>query len=158
MTWIVLLFAAGLLMLLAEVLVPGGILGTVGGIMLLIGSLLSYLTFGATGGSIAITAALALTALAFYLEFRVLPRTKAGRRAFLHHQITATSSTYGPEAASLVGSNATAATTLAPSGYVTIGTHRYEAFCRTGYATQGTKLRVISADSFRIIVTPTDEI
>lgn len=154
MTWIVLLFAAGLLLLLTEVLVPGGILGAIGGVLLLAGSLLSFATFGTTGGIVAVAAATVLVLLAFYLEFRILPRTAAGKRAFLSHEITATASTYGPEALQLVGSAATAATTLAPSGYITVNQQRYEAFCQTGFASAGTPLTVISADNFRLVVRP----
>lgn len=154
MTWIILLFSAGLLLLLAEVLVPGGILGAVGGVMLLAASALSYHTFGPAGGSAAVAVALVLTVLAFYLEFRVLPRTAAGKRAFLRHEITATSSAYGPEALDLIGATAESATVLSPSGYVTISGKRYEAFCQTGFVPPGTELRVVSADAFRIVVTP----
>ena len=154
MTWILLLFFAGLLLLLTEVLVPGGILGVIGGLLLLGASVLSYTEFGPTGGSLAVAAALMFTVLAFYLEFRVLPRTAAGKRAFLSHEIKATSSAYGPEAIDLVGATAESVTVLAPSGYVTIAGKRYEAFCQSGFVPVGTELRVVSADAFRLVVAP----
>jgi membrane-bound ClpP family serine protease len=51
-----------------------------------------------------------------------------------------------------MGLEAVAETTLAPGGFVRIGDRRYEAFCRSGYATAGVRLRVIGLDNFRLIV------
>lgn len=57
-----------------------------------------------------------------------------------------------PAAAALVGRSARALTTLAPSGYVEIDGHRYEAFCQSGLVPAGSVLEVVGVDAFRIIV------
>lgn len=152
MTLIVLLFVVGILLLVAEVLVPGGVLGTVGGILLFGGCVLAFVDFGVGGGLLAVVAALLLGLLAFYLELRVLPRTRLGKRAFLTAEMTGVSAALGPEARDLVGKPATALTLLSPSGYVLIEGRRYEAFCQSGQAPIGAALEVIGADNFRLIV------
>jgi len=56
------------------------------------------------------------------------------------------------QADAVVGRDASALTTLAPSGYVLVGGQRYEAFCRSGHAPAGAALRVVGVDNFRLIV------
>jgi membrane-bound ClpP family serine protease len=155
MTTIILLFATGIILIAAEVIVPGGIIGAIGGVLMLIGCITSFAQFGTNGGLLAIGAATTIAILALWIEFRVLPRTAIGKRAFLTKQITGTSSAYGEEAQSLIGKSAEALTTLSPSGYILIDGTRYEAFCQSGHTTTGTPLTVIGADNFRLIVSTT---
>lgn len=153
MTLILLLFSVGILLLVAEVLVPGGIIGTVGGILMFAGCVLAFIDYGVGGGILAVVTALLLGITAFYLELRVLPRTRIGKRAFLTAQMTGVTTAIPPSAANLVGQSASALTMLSPSGYVLVNGQRYEAFCQSGQAPAGAALDVIGADNFRLIVT-----
>ena len=155
MSLIILLFVVGILLLAAEVLMPGGVVGTVGGVLMLIGCGLAFADYGVFGGSVAVVIALLLCGLAFYLELRVLPRTRLGRRAFLTAEMRGVSAAVAPEAKNLVGQPAAALTMLSPSGYVLVAGRRYEAFCQSGQAPVGAALEVIGADSFRLIVSQT---
>jgi membrane-bound serine protease (ClpP class) len=155
MTLVILLFSLGILLLAVEVIVPGGILGSIGGLMMFGGCVAAFMRYGTGGGIIAVTVAVALAVLAFYIEFRVLPNTSVGRRAFLTREITAVSSAFGSEARELIGKSAEALTMLSPSGYVRIDGKRYEAFCQSGQVPAGTPLEVTGADNFRLIVSET---
>lgn len=155
MTLIILLFALGILLLAVEVIVPGAVLGSIGGLLLFGGCVKAFLEFGTGGGMLAVTVALVLALLAFYLEFRVLPRTRIGRRAFLTSQITGVSAAFGGEARDLIGKSAEALTMLSPSGYIRVDGKRYEAFCQSGQAPAGASLEVTGADNFRLIVSLT---
>ncbi len=157
MTAILLLFLIGMLFLAAEVLVPGGILGTAGGVLLFAGCIVAFLKYDTGGGLLAVGAAILLAFVTFFIEFRVLPRTAIGKRAFLNREITAASPPVGAEAGELVGKRAEALTMLSPTGYVLIDGRRYEAFCQSGQAPAGSRLKVTGADNFRIIVTQTTE-
>ncbi len=152
MTLIILLFAIGIVFLAAEVIVPGGILGTIGALLMFGGCVMAFLDYGTGGGLLAVFAALVVTGLALFIEFRVLPRTRIGRRAFLTSQVTAVSAPVGAEAVKLIGQPAEALTMLSPSGYVRVGGQRYEAFCQSGQAPAGAALQVVGADNFRLIV------
>lgn len=152
MTVIILLFVLGILLLAVEVIVPGAILGSIGGLLMFGGCVKAFMDFGTLGGIAAVAVALVLAGLAFYLEFRVLPRTKFGRRAFLTSEITGVSAAFGQEAGALVGKPAEALTMLSPSGYIRVEGKRYEAFCQSGQAPAGSQLEVIGADNFRLIV------
>lgn len=154
MTLIILLFALGIVLIAVEVIVPGGILGAIGALMMFGGCVMSFVKYGTAGGLIASSVALALAVLALYLEFRVLPRTTVGKRAFLRKEVTGVSAAFGEEARALIGKSAEALTMLSPSGYIRVDGKRYEAFCQSGQVPAGAPLEVIGADNFRLIVSP----
>ena len=158
MMLIILLFALGIMLLAVEVIVPGGILGSIGALMMFGGCIAAFIRYGTGGGIIALTIAAILTVLAFYIEFRVLPKTSFGRRAFLTSEVKGVSAALGDEARDLIGKSAYALTMLSPSGYIMIEGKRYEAFCQSGQVPVGTALEVIGADNFRIIVSETKPI
>lgn len=152
MNAVVILFLVGILCLVIEVIAPGAILGVIGGIAMLGGCVVAFQRFGLGGGFAATGLAVFLLALALYLEFYLLPRTSIGKRMFVSSKVDSTSQApVGTD--SLVGREAEALTTLAPSGYVSIEGRRYEAFCSSGHAAKGSKLKVTAFDNFRIIVT-----
>ena len=154
MTFLILLFVIGILLLVAEVIVPGGILGTIGGLMMFAGCALAFMNYGSGWGMIAVLVALVLGGLAIYLELAWLPKTKWGKRAFLHAEVAGVSAAFGEDARSLVGKTAEAVTMLSPSGYILVDGRRYEAFCQSGQVPAGSPLEIIGADNFRLIVTP----
>jgi len=154
MTLIVLLFSIGILLIAVEVIIPGAILGTIGGVMMFAGCVLAYFEFGSGGGTIAVVVAFAIGGVALFLEFYWLPKTKLGKRAFLTKEITSVSVSVGTEARELIGKSAEALTMLSPSGYVRVDGRRYEAFCQSGQVPIGAALEIVGADNFRLIVSP----
>lgn len=153
MNAIIILFIIGALLMAAEVFLPGAIAGILGGLALLVGSILSFNEFGFTGGAVASVAALALVALVLYLELVLLPKTAFGRKMIVQSTVDATSQPPLANLESVLDQPAEALTTLAPSGYVLVAGRRYEAFCRSGHAAKGATLRVVGLDNFRLIVT-----
>lgn len=149
MTAIVLLFITGALLLAAEVMLPGGIAGLIGGAALLLGSIIAFLEFGVTVGSAATLGALLLVAAMLYAELVWLPRSRIGRDMVVQATVGGEPP---PPPSQVVGQVATAMTMLAPSGVVTVAGKRYEAFCQTGLVARGTQLTVVGVDNFRLIV------
>ena len=152
MTLIILLFALGIFLLATEVLIPGGILGLAGGALLFAGCVASFITLGTMEGLVAIGIALAATTIVFFIQFKILPKTRFGKRFFLHREISGSSTALGDEARDLIGKTATSVTVLSPSGYVTIDGKRYEAVSQSGQIPTGTELLVTDANHFQITV------
>jgi membrane-bound serine protease (ClpP class) len=152
MNTIFLLFLVGFILLAFEVIVPGAILGTIGGLCLLGGITLAFMEYGPIGGSSAIAAALVMTGLMIYIEFRLLPKTRWGKQMFLDAAINGTSQPLPAEESAVVGRPGKTLTPLSPSGYVLIDGHRYEAFSRSGLLAQGEPVQVVGLDAFRLIV------
>lgn len=152
-TMVLTLFVVGLILLGFEVIVPGAILGVAGGLFMLAGVVVAYLEHGAQGGLIALGAALASVAGLLYFEFRVLPRTRIGRRMFLDRAVDGASQPPVVERASdVVGREALALTALGPTGIVEIDGRRYEARCDSGFAEAGARLRVVRVETFQLVV------
>jgi membrane-bound ClpP family serine protease len=151
-TLIIFLFALGIFLFAVEVIVPGGILGIAGGVLLLAGCIVSFVKYGSDGGLIAVVASLLVGAGVFFIEFKILPKTRIGKRFFLSREITATATALPSDARDLIGKAALSATVLSPSGYVTIGGKRYEAVSQSGHIALGTVLEVIDANHFQLTV------
>ena len=151
MTAIVMLFITGAVLLAAEVMLPGAIAGVIGGAALLGGAVLAFMEFGAGVGAVATLAALLLLGAMLYAELVWLPRTKVGRDLVVKSVVGSQSQ---PPLATddVIGQRATALTTLAPSGFVSIAGKRYEAFSRSGHVARGAMLTVVGFDNFRLIV------
>ena len=151
MSLILVLFAAGVILLALEVIVPGAILGIAGGVFMLIGVILSFDQYGFGGGAVASAAAMVAVAVTLYLEFVMLPKSRIAKTFSMTATVDGRSQ---PVIAnrSVIGRTVTAVTTLAPSGVVELDGRRYEAFARTGHVAAGAQLSVVDLDNFRLIV------
>ncbi len=150
MTTVIALILAGVLLLAAEVFLPGAVLGVAGAAFMTGGVAVAFVQFGATAGTVTTLVALALLATAVIIEFKVLPRSRLAR-AF--SMTTTTGGTAGKTPpVEQIGRACVAVTKLRPSGYVRIGAEQFEAFCRGGAAEPGDHLQVIGVDNFRLIV------
>lgn len=152
MTGVILLFALGLVLLFFEVVVPGGVLGLLGAVLMLVGCGVAFAEFGQNGGVAATVFALGLISLTLYLELVVLPKTRWGRKLFLDRAIAAQSQPPPANADEVVGRTGEALTTLAPTGYVLVAGKKYEAASRSGLLPKGTAVKVTGLDNFRLIV------
>jgi membrane-bound ClpP family serine protease len=152
MTTVIILFTAGVLLVAVEVLVPGAVLGILGSICLLGGVIAAFVQLGGVGGAIASGVALAIGAVTLYLEFVILPKSRLARKFSMTETVSSQSQPVIADRAVVVGREAVAVTTLAPSGYVELDGRRYEAFCQSGMATAGARLRVVDVDTFRLVV------
>jgi membrane-bound ClpP family serine protease len=150
---IVICFLTGLVLLALDVFVASFLMGMLGALAMLVGCVFVWVDYGALAGGLAAVGALALLAIAIWLELVVLPKTKFGRGLVVQSKVDATSQPPLADAAAVVGQSAEAVTVLAPSGYVLVAGRRYEAFCQSGHAAKGAALRVTGMDNFKLIVT-----
>jgi membrane-bound ClpP family serine protease len=155
MSLIALLFLLGLLFLFFEIFAPGAIFGIVGGLTLVGGIVVAQMNYGARGGLLAGGVAVVAIVVTLYAELVWLPKTRFAQRFSVRSTSGTTIQQLPTDAESVVGKNAEAATTLAPSGYVLVEGKRYEAFCQSGHAERGAQVRITGLDNFRLIVTKT---
>ena len=151
-TPVLVLFAVGLVLLGFEAIVPGAVLGILGGLFLIGGVVVSFAQHGSQGGFVALAVAVFAVAALVYFEFRILPRTAIGRRMFLNAEIAGTSQPAVALDENVNGRVALAVTALSPTGLVEVDGRRYEARCDSGFAEIGTRLRVVRVESFQLVV------
>ncbi len=157
MTAILVLFAVGILLVAVEIVVPGGLLGLVGGLCLLAGVAASFHQFGSTGGFVATAVAIVIGAVTLYLEFAILPKTAIARKFTMAETVAGRSQPELADRDAVIGATGVAVTRLAPSGIVEVAGKRYEAFSQSGLAEAGGRVKVVDVDNFRIVVTQIKE-
>lgn len=153
MTLLIVLFVLGVLLLALEIVVPGGVLGVIGGLLMLGGVVVAFVRFGTSGGLGATLLALVLLGATFFLEMVWLPRSRVAKHLSMDTTIDSVSQPPLAQENEVLGHEAVALSTLAPTGFVRVNGRRYEASCRSGYAAAGESLKVVGLDSFRLIVT-----
>ena len=154
MTTILLLFILGIVLLALDLFVPGIILSVFGTLAFLSGTARAFTQFGVFGGLLAFAIGMALLAIALYVEYGLLPKTRFGKKFFLHAAVEGTSQgAPAAELAALTGRECVALTPLMPSGQVEIDGRRHEALSLDGHVARGARLKVTGTQNFSLTVT-----
>ncbi len=150
--WVALLFAAGVLLIFAEFFVPGLVLGTIGGVLIVISALLGvyhypdYALFIIIGETVGAGAGV-------ILGFYMLTRTRAGSLLTLAHAQTAASGYVSAESdMSLVGAEGVVLTALRPSGTIMVGDKRVDAVSDGMFIEAKQRVKVVEVHGSRVVV------
>ncbi|NBB79316.1 MAG: hypothetical protein GVY36_07720 [Verrucomicrobia bacterium] len=151
MTTIITLIAAALILVFFEVILPGGIMGLVAGICIVIATWLAGSEFGAGGAILTFLVSVLAVGLLVYIEFKLLARTSLGNAFFLKSSVKGHSNQAQAED-SVVGQEGVALTRLNPSGKVAINGESYQAHSQDGYIEAETPIIVADQDNFKLII------
>lgn len=152
MALIVIFFLLGLVLFSFELIVPGGILGALGGMAILASSVIALIEYGPAVGFLVFFLGLSVGLLCLVLELKVLPKTRVGQRFFLKESIQGTSQKAIADR-EIIGKECEALTDLAPTGVVLCEGKQYEAFSQSGFLERGRQVKVVDVDNFRLKVT-----
>jgi membrane-bound ClpP family serine protease len=155
MSFILLLFVTGIILLALELIVPGLVLGVAGALAMLAGVVVAFTEFGSAGGWLAALGAGLVLAAVIYAEFSWLPNSRLAKIFSMGTTLPGSSRPPVAVPAEVVGAEALAETALAPSDYVQVAGRRYEAFSQSGHVAKGAMVRVAGQDNFRLIVIKT---
>lgn len=163
-----LIFAAGVLLLLVEIfLIPGfGITGVLG-ILLILFSLVGAMTRMIPGGPVLpgwtdlhipilkMGVAIFGTGAGALLLGRFLPRSALGSRLTLAASTSAAEGyTAAPDTSALVGQTGVALTPLRPAGVIRVGAERLDVVTAGQFLDAGATVQIIEAHGNRIVVAP----
>lgn len=151
--WFVVLLVAGLMLTGAEIFVPGGILGTLGGLALAGAIAAGYAAFGTVGGSYAAGAIVVLVGVAIWLWVLIFPRTRLGRRMTVSEDL-GNAKAVPDGLAALAGLEGEAVSELRPAGYALLDGRRVDVVTEGGMVARGTRVRVVAVESNRVVVAP----
>jgi membrane-bound serine protease (ClpP class) len=144
--WILIIYLIGLLAIVAELLLPGAVIGIIG-FLIVCGSIVyAFITGHVVTGIILVLATLVSVPLFFFIWKSVLGRVfgSAGTEKGFH----ATAADYGE----LAGKEGEAISPLRPSGVVAIEGKRYSVVTRGEMLEKGTRVRVIDVAGSKIVV------
>jgi membrane-bound serine protease (ClpP class) len=148
------LLGAGLLLLGAEIFVPGGILGAFGGILLLGAMIAGFPAFPGYGHFVAI-GILFLVGVAIALWIRFFPRSRVGQAMTVSHD-ESDFSAVEDGLDDLIGAQGEAKSDLRPAGFAMINGRRVDVVTQGGMIDKGAAITVVEVEANRVVVKRTE--
>ena len=152
---IIVLLAAGLIFMLLEVFLPGGILGLIG-FLLLIGGIISGFFYSATVGFILLLSSLVIGLISLYLWVKYFPNSRFGNFLFPSDNAEDWHS-YKEEDSLYLNQIGTLESDCHPCGTARINGNRVDVISRGEVIEKGAIIKVIETKGNRIIVTKHQE-
>lgn len=154
MTKIVTALLFGYVLVALEAIVPGGILGILGFVSILLSSYYAYLEFGGwiVPMLVFMFGSLGGVVLIFF-QFKWLAKSNLGKNMF----VDSTSGSSLNEDASmrkLIGKKGLTQTDHHPEGLVRIDGKNFDSYCESGFISKGIEVKIERLDGFRLIVSP----
>ena len=142
---------AALVLVFFEVMLPGGVLGVLSALCLLVATWFSFEAYGVMGGMAVFFGTLLAMALLVFVEFKLLAKTSIGQKFFLKASIEG--HTRGAVAEdSVIGKEGMTLTRLNPSGKIAVDGKNYEAYSQDGYIERDQAIAVVAQDNFKLII------
>lgn len=154
MTLIIILTVIGIVAILLELVVPGGVLGVIGGIALVVACVKTFTAFGATAGIIFSFAVLIVTIVAFVLWMKYFHKLPLARNLILHDAVGGEDG-HGDKSVGadqdMIGKRGVTETDLVPSGRARIDGVRHDVMAQSGSIEKGTEIEVISLNPIPVV-------
>ncbi len=150
MTTIIILCVVGILCILAELVLPGGVLGVAGAISLIVAVAMAFVNYGATAGTFAllVMTIFGIATLAWWMKnFHRLPVVK---NLILNEEVGDDEEIKRRQ--SLVGQIGIALTDLHPSGPARFGDDRFDVMAEGPEIEKGASVKIVSARGPSIFV------
>lgn len=157
MTLAIVLMTLGLMLIIAEVLVPS--FGLLGGLATLavVGSVFVAWREDPSLGSSFLIAAVLLVPTFVVLAFKILPRTPLGKRLILSGPTFDDGAAVDQRDKGLLGAEGVAMTPLRPAGMARLAGRRVDVVSRGERVDPGERVRVIEVKGNRVVVTRVQE-
>jgi membrane-bound serine protease (ClpP class) len=144
------LFSTGVLMVIMEIFLPGGILGTLGGIALAGAVITGFFAFPGMGLFIFFMV-ICIVAVCIVIWLKYFPKTPIGKSMTLSGNEKGYKS-FGDSYLELLGKTGEAVTQLRPAGSIKIGGKKYSVVTRGSIVEKGQQVEVIKVAGNRLIV------
>ena len=151
MTLLLVFIVATLVLSFLELLLPGGVLGVLAAISLLIATWFGFDSYGFFGGITVFLGTLFALIVLTFVEFKLMAKTPYGRKFFLNTFVEGHSNKAQADD-SIIGKKGIALTRLNPSGKVLIDKKNYEAHSQDGFIENGHEIAVVGQDNFKLTV------
>jgi membrane-bound serine protease (ClpP class) len=148
---LLILIATGIILLIAEIYLPGAIAGIFGGISLFAAVLYGYAQFGAANGTLIAVAVALLTCGIAVLWLKYFPRTSMGRKITLEQDMSDATAA-NPELHQLIGKEGEASSELRPAGFATFDKKRVDVVTQGEMIAKGERVRVVDVKGNRVVV------
>jgi membrane-bound serine protease (ClpP class) len=155
MVLVVTLMITGILLVIAEVFLPGAVAGVVGTACLLVGVVLAFAQSTVIGVATLATACIVGVA-AFYASMKLMPKSSLGKKLFLSKTAKSWQG-YDARLESLQGEYGEAETILHPGGIARIAGQRVDVVTQGAMLDRGQRLQVVEVRGNRVVVAAVPE-
>ena len=154
--WMILFLIAGMILIISEFFLPGGVLGVLGVVLILISAALGI--HGHPDQALFIIFAEIIgICLCLILGYFVITRTKASRLLTQEHSLNAADGDVSAESdTSLLDQRGIVLTALRPAGTINVGNKRVDAVSDGSFIEEGASVRVIEIHGSRVVVETID--
>ena len=148
------LLIAGVMLIGAEVFVPDGILGTIGGLFLLGAATVGFMVFPPALAALALLGKVILVCLTIAAWVKFFPKTPIGKRMMVSENLKAAHST-DESLPALKGAKGITTSDLRPSGYAEIDGRRIDVLSASGDSIPtDSPIEVVKVEGYRVLVEP----
>jgi len=146
-------------LIVAEVFIPSGGLLTIGAVSALVGGIVLFFLHSPVVGVVGIIVAMIMVPALLVLAYRLLPRTRFGRRVLLAppERQRGEAISDAPELSTLVGRVGRVQTTMRPVGMCEFGSWKVECVAESGYVPRDRRVKVIHVDGTQVTVRVVEE-
>ena len=144
------LLLAGLLLLGLETIVPGGILGVIGGLALAGAIVVGFQEFPPTWAALNAIGIALLSCVTIIVWIKYFPRTIVGRILTLKADTKSYKASHSM--AEFVGQTGVAQSTLRPAGIARIDNRRVDVVAEGNWIEKGSQIKVINVEGNRVVV------
>ncbi|MEM7672195.1 MAG: NfeD family protein [Verrucomicrobiota bacterium] len=154
MTLVIVLLVIGFILVGAEVLLPGGILGILALVLFIIATSIAATSYGSNAGLLTFASAFIGSIITFFSMFKWVAVSPKGGGLRLDAAIQghATSQSVDP---ALVGQNGIASTKMAPDGLISVGDQDLQAHSEDGFLEIGTQVTIHAIRHGNLVVRKT---
>ena len=147
---IIILLILGIVAIGLEFLLPGGILGVIGVVVIAVAVVLCFSSFGPGAGLALAGGAIVFVLVTLMLWLKYFSRTGVGKKFLLQESVKIDHSQ--DRLAALVGQEGVAKSDLRPVGKGLFGEERFDVVAEAGTIDSNTPIKVIKVDGTRIVV------
>lgn len=155
MSAILILSLLGIAVILAELVLPGGVLGIIGALCLITAAILTFAEFGPTAGTIAIVLLFAFFVLTLGWWMKSFHRLPLTRKLILESE-SGNEMTSDDEPPSLVGKTGRTVTDLFPSGHALIDAKKFDVMAEAESIPKDSLIEVVADRGPSLIVRKVD--
>jgi membrane-bound serine protease (ClpP class) len=147
------LFVAGLLAIVAEIFIPGGVVGTMGGLAIVAAVILGFRE-GSALGTVLLVAGVILVPACLVGAMQLAPKLPFSKKLFLQESLDADKGYVAQKEGlgELVGREGVATTDLRPSGMAEIDGSRTDVVTGGEMIEKGTQIKVVHVEGNRVVV------
>ncbi len=150
------LLVVGFVLIALEVFIPGGVVGGVGAVALVIAAGVALRAFPGFLGVLASIGAVFFTVAAVVVWMKIFPRTRMGRSLTVATDLQDAHSE-AENLAVLVGQAGLALSSLRPAGFAQFGERRVDVITRGEALPAGTPVQVVLVEGNRVVVEAVSE-